>query len=172
MGVQNGTEEQKKKRPLPMFTSCCPGWINLVEQSYPELIPHVSSCRSPMGMLSSIIRHRWWSNQANANNQEVDQSKLFVVAVMPCTAKKDEMARKQFQMPNGKPETDAVLTVREFGRLMELKGVAERTNYNSFMRIPESVYDNPLGDATGAAAIFGVSDGSSAADCGRRSQWG
>ena len=88
-----------------------------------------------------------------------DQSKLYVVAVMPCTAKKDEVARKQLRMPNGKPETDAALTVREFARLMELRGVAQRNDYNSFQRIPEAEYDNPFGDATGAAAIFGVTGG-------------
>lgn len=160
--AQNGTEEEKKKMPLPMFTSCCPGWINLVEQSYPQLIPHLSSCRSPLGMLSSMIRYHWWPKQSKVSNVtdgEVDQSRLFVVAVMPCTAKKDEAAREQFKMPNGKPETDAVLTIREFARLTELRGVAQRKNYNSFMRIPESSYDNPFGEATGAAAIFGATGG-------------
>lgn len=164
--AENGTEEEKKKKPLPMFTSCCPGWINLVEQSYPHLMPHLSSCRSPMGMLSSVIRHHWWPKQVNILGQhgkktvgEVDQSKLFVVAVMPCTAKKDEMAREQFRMLNGKPETDAVLTVREFGRLIELRGVAKRNDFNSFMRIPELVYDNPFGESTGAAVIFGATGG-------------
>ena len=164
----NGTDEEKKQMPLPMFTSCCPGWINLVEQSYPELIPHLSTCRSPMGMLSSIIRHHWWHRQQNIlnqhgstkeNNTKVDQSKLFVVAVMPCTAKKDEMTREQFRMPNGQPETDAVLTVREFARLVELRGVAQRNDYNSFKNIVEMVYDNPFGESSGAAVIFGVTGG-------------
>jgi iron only hydrogenase large subunit-like protein len=146
----NGKEEQKKSKPLPMFTSCCPGWINLVEQTYPELIPHISTCRSPMGMLSSVIRHHWWPTQVNILSQhgrrsldavqKVDQSRLVVVAVMPCTAKKDEIVREQFKMENGKPETDAVLTVREFGRLMELRGVASREDYSTFEKIPELVY--------------------------------
>ena len=164
--AKNGTEDEKSEKPLPMFTSCCPGWINLVEQSYPHLIPHLSSCRSPMGMLSSVIRHHWWPKQVNILGQhgkksvgQVDQSKLFVVAVMPCTAKKDEMAREQLLLPNGRPETDAVVTVREFGRLIELRGVAKRNDYNSFMRIPELVYDNPFGESTGAAVIFGVTGG-------------
>jgi NADH-quinone oxidoreductase subunit G len=146
----NGTEEEKAKSPLPMFTSCCPGWINLVEQSYPELIPHLSTCRSPMGMLSSVIRHHWWPKQTSIlsqhgkkpveNDGKVDQSKLVVVAVMPCTAKKDEIAREQFRMTNGRQETDAVLTVRELGRLIELRGVAKRDDYETFQRIPELVY--------------------------------
>lgn len=158
---QNGTDDEKKKLPLPMFTSCCPGWINLVEQSYPQFIPHLSTCRSPMSMLSSVIRHHWWPKQCKARSiaDEVDQSKLFVVAVMPCTAKKDEIARDQLKMRNGNPETDAVLTIREFARLLELRGVAQRCDYNSFAQIPESTYDNPLGDATGAGAIFGVTGG-------------
>jgi NADH-quinone oxidoreductase subunit G len=148
--ASNGTEEEKTKSPLPMFTSCCPGWINLVEQSYPELIPHLSTCRSPMSMLSSVIRHHWWPKQTMILNQHgasngyvgdrVDQSKLVVVAVMPCTAKKDEILREQFRMKNGKQETDAVLTVREFARLMELRAVARRNDYESFCRIPELVY--------------------------------
>jgi NADH-quinone oxidoreductase subunit G len=151
----NGTEEEKAKSPLPMFTSCCPGWINLVEQSYPELIPHLSTCRSPMGMLSSVIRHHWWPKQTSIlsqhgkktvdNDGKVDQSKLVVVAVMPCTAKKDEIAREQFRMKNGKQETDAVLTVRELGRLIELRGVAKRDDYQTFERIPELVYGKWLG---------------------------
>ena len=163
----NGTAEEKKNKPLPMFTSCCPGWINLVEQSYPELIPHLSTCRSPMGMMSSIIRHHWWPRQVNvpaqhdkkATEGQVDQSKLFVVAAMPCTAKKDEMARPQFEMDNGKQETDAVLTVRELARLFELRGVAKLNDYQSFLNIPQLVYDNPFGESTGAAIIFGVTGG-------------
>jgi len=219
--AKRGPQEKRKKKPLPMFTSCCPAWINLVEQSYPELIPHLSSCRSPMAMLSSVIRYQWWPQQQqtkkkgllhhawpfhlhhkqghheedssssqkhrSSNNHDhhdkhsdkhqhgdnkhhrhrhpheespsVDQSTLFVVAVMPCTAKKDEIRRKQLQMKNGKPETDAVLTVREFARLMELRGVAQRNNYDSFASIPLQEYDNPLGDATGAANIFGATGG-------------
>lgn len=164
----NGKEEEKKQKALPMFTSCCPGWINLVEQSYPELIPHISSCRSPMGMLSGVIRHHWWPQQSNILSQHgqktgqgstVDQSKLFLVAVMPCTAKKDEIARKQFRMANGHQETDAVLTVREFGRLIELRGVARRDDLKSFTRIPELVYDNPFGESSGAGVIFGTTGG-------------
>lgn len=166
--AQNGTEEEKKENPLPMFTTCCPGWINLVEQTYPELIPHLSSCRSPMGMLSSVIRHHWWPKQISILSQhgqgvdegnQVDQSKLFVVAVMPCTAKKDEIARDQFRMRNGKPETDAVLTVRELGQLIELRGVAKRNYYKSFASVPQLVYDNPFGESTGAAVVFGVTGG-------------
>lgn len=177
----NGSEEQKKKQPLPMFTSCCPGWVNLVEQSYPELIPHLSTCRSPMAMLSSVIRHHWWPRQTSILGQhgrsksgtgslnmddKNHQANLFVVAVMPCTAKKDEMAREQFRFQqqessNAPPiqETNAVLTVREFARLMELRGVAQRSNYESFLRLPELVYDNPFGESTGAAVIFGVTGG-------------
>lgn len=173
--ASNGTDAEKKAKPLPMFTSCCPGWINLVEQSYPELIPHLSSCRSPMGMLSSIIRHHWWPQQQSIVSQHgkmvvsgggdnddgdvIDQSRLFVVAAMPCTAKKDEMARAQFRMANGQQETDAVLTVRELARLFELRGVAQLDNFQSFWNIPELVYDNPLGQSTGAAILFGVTGG-------------
>lgn len=129
-----------------------------------------------MGMLSSVIRHHWWPRQVSILGQhgqkaakgftstgvlteEVDQSRLYVVAAMPCTAKKDEIARKQFQMANGQFETDAVLTVRELARVIELRGVAKRNDYKSFMRIPELVYDNPFGESTGAAIIFGATGG-------------
>jgi flavodoxin len=119
-----------------------------------------------MGMLSSLIRHHWWPNQYErairsgfSSSSEVDQSKLFVVAVMPCTAKKDEIARQQFQMASGQYETDAVLTVRELARLIELRGVAKRDDYESFKRIPKLFYDNPFGEGTGAAVLFGATGG-------------
>jgi len=153
--AQHGTKEEKERSPLPMFTSCCPGWVNLVEQSNPRLIPHLSTCRSPMSMLSSVIRYHWWPHQTPNR----DQSKIFVVAVMPCTAKKDEMAREQLKSSNGQAETNAVLTVREFGRLLELRRVAQINNAESFRQIPESEFDNPFGNSTGAAAIFGVTGG-------------
>jgi len=168
--AQKGSPEEKAKAPLPMFTSCCPGWVNLVEQSYPELIPNLSTCRSPMAMLSSVIRNHWWPNQvkrnakyrhytANPNQADVDQDSLFVVAVMPCTAKKDEMARMSLYGKNGRPETDAVLTVREMARLMELRNVAKRNDYQGFVQIPELRFDNPFGESTGAAVIFGATGG-------------
>lgn len=163
---RTGTEKEKKDNPLPMFTSCCPGWVNLVEQSYPHLIPNLSTCKSPMAMLSSVVRSHWWPQQVkrnqnlrHANDTTVDQSNLFVVAVMPCTAKKDEMSRQQLQSPNGKPDTDAVLTVREMARLMELRGVARRDNFQSFTDVPELPFDNPFGESTGAAVIFGATGG-------------
>lgn len=121
-----------------------------------------------MGMMSSIIRHHWWPRQVSILSQhgknvapaeEVDQSNLFVVAVMPCTAKKDEMARPQFKMANGKPETDAVLTVRELARLLELRRVAILSDYQTFNNIPELVYDNPFGESSGAAILFGATGG-------------
>ena len=112
-----------------------------------------------MSMMSSVVRHHWWHKQCKKRGIEVNQSNLFVVAVMPCTAKKDEMHRSQLAMPNGKPETDAVLTVREFARLMEFRGVASRQNFASFANIPEAHFDDPLGESTGAAVIFGVTGG-------------
>jgi NADP-reducing hydrogenase subunit HndD len=78
---------------------------------------------------------------------------------MPCTAKKDEIARPQFQMANGQPETDAVLTVRELARLFALRQVARLDDYQSFANIPELVYDNPFGESTGAGVLFGVTGG-------------
>jgi iron only hydrogenase large subunit-like protein len=98
-----------------------------------------------MGMLSSVIRYHWWPKQVRRQRQH-GENQVFVVAGVPCTAKKDEMAKQVSKMTNNKPETDAVLTVREHGQLIELRGVAKRDVHDSFMRIPELVYDNPFGE--------------------------
>mgnify|MGYP004451640619 FL=1 len=93
---------------LPMFTSCCPAWVNYIEKSQPELIPHLSSCRSPLGMLSSVIKNVF------PKKIGVDKSKIYNVAIMTCTAKKDEIIRPQF---NG--ETDEVITSRELAQMIK-----------------------------------------------------
>ncbi|KAJ6231574.1 iron hydrogenase [Anaeramoeba flamelloides] len=131
---------------LPMFTSCCPGWINMVEKLYPEFIPNLSSCRSPQGMLSSIVKNYW------AEKMGVKPEDVIVVSVMPCTAKKDEARRDELKTESGIPETDIVLTTRELGRLIKLKKI-------SFLSLDDSEYNNPLGESTGAAVIFGNTGG-------------
>ncbi|KAJ6249424.1 iron hydrogenase [Anaeramoeba flamelloides] len=131
---------------LPMFTSCCPGWINMVEKQYPELIPNLSTCRSPQGMLSAVIKNYW------AEKKGVKPEDVVVVSVMPCTAKKDEAIREELKTESGVPETDIVLTTRELGRLIKLKKI-------SFLSLKDSEYDNPLGESTGAGTIFGNTGG-------------
>lgn len=128
--------------PLPMFTSCCPGWVTMVEKSFPELLPHLSTARSPQGMMGSVVKTFY------ARRLGVEPSRINLVSVMPCTAKKSEAQRPQLAQ-----ETDHVLTTREMQRMFVLRGVREVGS------LPESDFDSPLGDSTGAAAIFGATGG-------------
>lgn len=129
---------------LPMFTSCCPAWINYVEQSHPDFMPNLSSCRSPMGMLSSVIQ------QDFAVRKNI-QGKLFNVAIMPCTAKKDEIERPQLR-EKGYKETDYVITTRELMRMIKKAKI-------DFKNLPESEFDDPYAECSGAGAIFCGSGG-------------
>jgi NADH-quinone oxidoreductase subunit G len=139
---------------LPMFTSCCPGWINLVEKTYPELLPHLSTCKSPQAMLSTLVKTVW------AKRMGYRPEKIKMVSIMPCVAKKDEAVRPQLQrtatLPDGEivtfPDTDYVLTTRELGHLLQ----NEQVPFNS---LEDSHYDNPLGESTGAAALFAATGG-------------
>lgn len=130
---------------LPMATSCCPAWVRYVEMNYPEQIPHLSSCKSPHQMFGAIIK----SYYAKKNN--IDPSKIYVVSVMPCIAKKFERTRDGMQS-TGYDDVDAVITTRELARMI-------KQNHIEFVELADSEYDNPMGEATGAAAIFGVTGG-------------
>lgn len=132
--------------PLPMITSCSPGWISFMEKFYPSLIPNASTCKSPMSMLSTLIKTFY------AEQQGIDPDDIFSVAVMPCVAKKYEIARPEHRMPNGKPYTDAVITTRELIWMIECFGV-------SFRRLEDGEFDAPLGLASGAGDIFGATGG-------------
>lgn len=132
--------------PLPIITSCSPGWISFLEKFYPELIPHASSCKSPMSMMSTLIK-TYWAQQCQVRVEDV-----FVVAVMPCTAKKYEAARPEHRLPNGIPTTDAVLTTRELAWMIKCWGV-------DLTALPDGQYDAPLGLASGAGDIFGTTGG-------------
>jgi iron-only hydrogenase group A len=131
---------------LPLITSCSPGWINFLERFYPELIPLTSSCKSPMSMLSTLLK-TYYAQQAG-----IDPKKIFVVAIMPCTAKKFEAARAEHLTPWGAPYTDAVLTTRELVWLMKTFGV-------DFHNLEDGMFDSPLGVSSGAADIFGATGG-------------
>ena len=127
---------------LPQITSCSPGWINYLEYYYPEVIPHVSSCKSPHMMMGAIIKSYF------AKAHDLDPKDIYVVSIMPCTAKKYE--RQRAQMPN---DVDAVLTTRELAKLIKRSGI-------NWQRLPEEEFDNDLlGDYSGAGVIFGVTGG-------------
>jgi NADP-reducing hydrogenase subunit HndD len=131
---------------LPMITSCSPGWINYAEYNYGDLLPHVSSCKSPHQMQGAIIKSYW------AQEKGIAPEDIFVVSVMPCVAKKFEKQREQEKV-NGIPDVDAVITTRELGRLIKRSGII-------FDRLPDEEWDQDImGDYTGAAVIFGVTGG-------------
>jgi iron-only hydrogenase group A len=135
-----------KKERLPLITSCSPGWIAFMERFYPEMIPYASTCKSPMSMLSSLIKTRY------AEVAGVDPAKIFVVAVMPCTAKKYEARRPEHRLASGAPATDAVLTTRELIWMAKCLGV-------DFANLPDGSFDSPLGTSSGGADIFGATGG-------------
>ena len=127
---------------LPQITSCSPGWINYLEYYYPELIPNVSTCKSPHMMMGAIIKSYF------AKAHDLDPKDIFVVSIMPCTAKKYERARAQ--MPD---DVDAVLTTRELARMIKRSGI-------NWQKLPEEEFDpDLLGDYSGAGVIFGVTGG-------------
>jgi iron-only hydrogenase group A len=136
----------EKGEHLPLLTSCSPGWVNYLERFYPELIPNASSCRSPMSMLSSLLKHYY------APKLGKDPKDVFVVSIMPCTAKKFEARRPELCMPDGSPETDAVLTTRELIWMIQSYGI-------DMANLPDGDFDSPLGESSGAADIFGTTGG-------------
>ncbi len=133
------------EHPSPMFTSCCPGWINLVEKHFPEFIPNVSTAKSPQEMLAATVKTYF------AKKIGVDPHDIYLVSVMPCTAKKDEIIRPQHSS-DGMQFIDRVITTRELARMIKIHKI-------NFLDLPEEEYDAPLGLSTGAAAIFGVTGG-------------
>ncbi len=133
------------EHPSPMFTSCCPGWINLLEKHYPEFIPNVSSAKSPQEMLASTVKTYF------AKKIGVEPQNIYMVSVMPCTAKKDEIVRPQHTI-DGVQMIDEVITTRELARMIKNHKI-------KFLDLPDEDYDDPLGLSTGAAVIFGVTGG-------------
>ncbi len=130
---------------LPLITSCSPGWIKYCEHYYPEMIPHLSSCKSPQQMFGAIAKSYF------AEKENIKPENMVVVSIMPCTAKKFELKRSD-QSANGMPDVDFSLTTRELGRLIK----KVRINYHT---LPEEEFDAPLGLGTGAAVIFGATGG-------------
>lgn len=130
---------------LPMFTSCCPGWVKYVEQNRPQVLEHVSTCKSPHEMEGAVLK-TYFAEKVGINPDE-----MYVVSIMPCTVKKFESSRPELS-ENTLQDVDSVLTTRELVRLFKISGI-------EFEYLPETNFDNPLGESTGAAAIFGTSGG-------------
>ena len=130
---------------LPMITSCSPGWVKYIEMNYPELLSHLSSCKSPHEMFGAILKSYY------ASKAGIDPKKMFVVSVMPCIAKKFERQREE--MKNEELDNvDAVLTTRELARMIKQANI-------DFVELEDSEFDDPMGEATGAGAIFGTTGG-------------
>jgi len=147
--MEEGTEflgRVKNGGVLPMITSCSPGWINFIEMKYPDLLPHLSTAKSPQGMFGAVMK------TYEPERLGIPVEKIYSVSVMPCTAKKSEAVRPQLQSNPGIPDVDAVLTTRELARMIKSAGI-------DFKNLPEEDFDDPLGMSTGAGAIFGVTGG-------------
>lgn len=136
---------QGGKARLPIITSCSPGWIKYAEHFFPDCLEYLSSCKSPHTMLGALAKSYY------AKKIGIDPKDMYVVSVMPCTAKKFEIIRPEMQN-GGYPNVDAVLTTRELAGLIKQVGV-------DFRSMPDEEFDNPLGMSTGAADIFGVTGG-------------
>ena len=146
--MEEGTElisRVTKGGVLPMMTSCCPAWVSYLERNYPELAPHLSSCKSPQQMMGAVMK------TYGAELNKVEPAKLFSVSVMPCTCKEFECSREEMR-DSGYQDVDAVLTTRELAWLIKDMGI----DWNA---LPDEEFDNPLGDYTGAGNIFGVTGG-------------
>ena len=131
----------QNKGTLPMFTSCCPGWVKFVEHYYPEFIPNISTCKSPQEMLSAVLKTYYCEKNG------IDPANLYVVSVIPCTAKKFEITRDELGH-----YTDAAITTRELAKMIMQAGI-------DFVSLPDGEFDKPFGEASGAGAIFGATGG-------------
>lgn len=148
--MEEGTEflaRLKNQKHLPLFTSCCPGWVNWVEINRPDLLPHLSTTKSPQQMHGALTKRGAFARTLGADFAE-GKTEPYVVSVMPCTAKKDEAVR-----PGVSGDLDHVLTTRELARMIKARGIA----FNALSE--EGEFDNPLGESTGAGQIFGASGG-------------
>jgi len=130
---------------LPMITSCSPGWVRFTEKNYGDCLAHLSSCKSPHQMFGAVIKSYF------ADKYQIDKNKICVVSVMPCVAKKYECSREEMEV-DGLRDVDYVITTRELARMIKQANI-------DFVKLEDDVFDNPMGEATGAAAIFGVTGG-------------
>lgn len=149
--MEEGTElierisKPSKEKPLPQFTSCCPGWMKFVESFYPDLLPHVSTCKSPIGMLGALCK------TYGVETTKTKPAKMYTVSIMPCIAKKYEGLRPEMAA-SGFRDIDVTITTRELAYLIKQAGI-------DFKSLPDAKPDPVLGLSTGAATIFGTSGG-------------
>ena len=143
--MEEGTEALKRliegKGNIPIMTSCCPGWVNFIYNFYPELKDNLSTAKSPQTMLGRMIK------EVYASKKGIDKNKIKVVSIMPCITKKDEILKK-----GNKGDVDLVLTTREFADLIRQAGI-------EFHELKDEEFDNPLGESSGAGAMFGATGG-------------
>lgn len=138
-------ERIKNGGPFPLFTSCCPAWVKYAEYNYHDILPNISSCKSPQQMMGSLVKTYF------AENKGINLKDIYLVSVMPCTAKKFEAERSEHTL-NGNPVVDAVLTTREFAKLINIFGI-------NFKEIKEEEFDPSLGLTSGSGDIFAASGG-------------
>lgn len=146
--MEEGTEfinRLKENKNLPLITSCSPGWVKFAEHNFPELLDNLSTAKSPMSMFGALIKTYY------AKQEGIDPSKIFSVAVMPCTAKKFECDRPEMN-DSGYKDVDAVITTVELAKMIKQAGI-------NFEKLPDEQFDSPMGEATGAAVIFGTTGG-------------
>ncbi|MBM6926577.1 NADH-dependent [FeFe] hydrogenase, group A6 [Pseudoflavonifractor phocaeensis] len=130
---------------LPMLTSCSPGWIKHIEHAFPTELDHLSTCKAPHTMMGALVKSFY------AEKEGIDPAKMYMISVMPCTAKKYEVQRPEMEV-HGRRDVDAVLTTRELARMIKAAGI-------DFANLPDEKFDDPLGLCSGAADIFGVTGG-------------
>lgn len=140
------SQGQKDAQPLPQFTSCCPGWIKFAETFYPDLIPNLSTCRSPIGMLGPLAK------TYGAEETKTAGKKIYTVSIMPCIAKKYEGVRSEMNSSGFDRDIDATINTRELAYMIKAAGI-------DFKNLPDEEPDPVLGESTGAATIFGNSGG-------------
>lgn len=146
--MEEGTElvdRIKNNGTLPLITSCSPGWIKFCEHFYPDMLDNLSTCKSPQNMFGAVLKSYY------ADKMGIDPSKIFVVSVMPCTAKKYEAERPELAS-TGYPDIDEVITTRELAEMIKESGI-------DFRNLEDEEFDDPMGEATGAGVIFGATGG-------------
>ncbi len=142
---------------LPMITSCSPGWVRFCEHYYPEFVPNLSTCKSPQQMFGALAK-TWYAQRTG-----IDPKDIFVVGIMPCTAKKFETQRED-ESAAGVPDVDVAITTRELARMIDRAGI-------NFQNLPDEEFDAPLGVSSGAGAIFGATGGVMEAALRTAAEW-
>lgn len=135
-----------KPEEFPLITTCCPSWVDFLEKFHSDLIPHFSSSKSPHQMVGTMVKTYW------AEKMKLDPDKIFLVSVMPCTAKKYEIERMEDMYASGYKDVDLTITTRELARMLKTRGIDLAT-------LPSGKADNPLGEYSGAGTIFGATGG-------------